>query len=60
MVGQLLGGLLIIIAIILAVVQHFNLYNLYGDASNKWYFWGLTIIIGIIGIVLIAYYYMKK
>jgi uncharacterized membrane-anchored protein len=60
---MLYGGiLLIIIAIILGVVQHFggSAYNMYGDESNKWYFWGLVIIIGLIGLVLAIWAYMKK
>lgn len=60
MIEKALGILLIIIAIILAAVQHFNVYNLYGDVSNKWYFYGLVIVIGIIGIILIAWGYMKS
>jgi len=60
MIEKALGILLIIIAIILAVVQHFGVANLYGDVSNRWYFYGLVIIIGIIGIILIAWAYMKK
>jgi drug/metabolite transporter (DMT)-like permease len=58
--GILLGALLIIIALILAVVQHFTSNNLYGDPSNKWYFWGLVIVIGLIGLILAAWMYMKK
>ena len=54
-----LGAVLIIIAIILAVVQHFG-PNLYGSQDNKWYFWGLVGIIGLIGIILAAWSYMKK
>ena len=53
------GGILVIIAIILGAVQHFGV-NLYGDASNKWYFWMLVAIIGIIGIILAAWSFMKN
>jgi len=60
MVEKALGILLIIIAIILAVVQHFNVYNFYDDPSNKWYFWALAIAMGIIGIILLAWGYMKS
>lgn len=59
MAGKALGILLVIIAIILALVQHFGGYNLYGDISNKWYFYGLLMVIGIIGIILAAWGYMK-
>ena len=54
-----LGIVLIIIAIILAVVQHFG-PNLYGSTDYKWYFWGLVGIIGLIGIILAAWSYIKK
>jgi Na+/melibiose symporter-like transporter len=60
---MLYGGiLLIIIAIILGSVQHFggSSYNMYGDESNKWYFWGLVGVIGLIGLVLAIWAYMKK
>jgi hypothetical protein len=55
-----LGGLLILIALILLVVQHFMGINLYGDESNKWYFWGLDGLIGLIGIILAAMPYIRK
>jgi surface polysaccharide O-acyltransferase-like enzyme len=58
-VEKVSGILLIIIAIILAAVQHFGAYNIYGDQSNKWYFYGLVIVIAIIGIILIVWGYMK-
>jgi len=54
-----LGILLIIIALILGGVQKFGT-NIYGSADNKWYFWGLVAIIGLIGIILAAWSYMKK
>ena len=60
---MLYGGiLLVIIALILGVVQHFGgpTYNMYGDESNKWYFYGLVGVIGVIGIVLAIWAYMKK
>lgn len=60
MMGQLLGGLLVIIAIILAAVQHFSMYNIYGSIDYKWYFYGLVVVIAIIGVVLVAWSYMKK
>lgn len=60
MIGQLVGVLLVLVAIILVAVQHFGGYNLYGDASNKWYFYGLVGIVGLLGIVLVAWYLMKK
>ncbi|NWG11407.1 hypothetical protein HXY33_06660 [Candidatus Bathyarchaeota archaeon] len=60
MYGMLLGILLIIIALILAVVQHYNIYNFYGDVSNKWYFWGFAVVLGIIGLIVAAWEYMKK
>lgn len=54
------GIVLIIIAIILGAVQHFMIYNFYGDVANKWYFYGLVGVIGLIGIVLAVWAYMKK
>jgi len=60
MMWQLLGIVLIIIAIILGAVQHFNVYNLYGSVDNKWYFYGLVGVIGLIGIVLLIWSFMKK
>jgi hypothetical protein len=55
-----LGGVLIIIAIIVFAVQHFGTYNLYGDVANKWYFYGLVGVIGLIGVILISWAYLKK
>jgi hypothetical protein len=54
------GVVLIIIALILGLIQHFNIYNFYGDAANKWYFYGIVGIIGIIGIIAAAWSYLKK
>jgi len=46
---------LIIVAAILGVVQHLQVYSFYGNVeANKWYFWGAVGIIGLIGIVLAA------
>jgi Na+/melibiose symporter-like transporter len=59
MMWMVIGALLIIIAIILGVVQHFQVYNIYGDDSNKWYFYGLVGVIGLIGIILAAWSLMK-
>jgi hypothetical protein len=60
MTGLILGAVLIIIAIILGLTQHYNVYNFYGDAANKWYFYGIVAIIGIIGLIAAAWSYMKK
>jgi surface polysaccharide O-acyltransferase-like enzyme len=60
MIEKVSGILLIIIAIILAAVQHSHAYNFYGADSNKWYFYGLVAIIVIIGLILIAWGYMKS
>lgn len=54
------GVILVIVAIILGVVQHFNIANIYGSSDNKWYFWALLVIIGLIGIILAAWGYIKK
>jgi hypothetical protein len=56
--GLLLGGLLILIAIILAAV-HF-IYKIYYESDVKWYFRGLIGVIGLIGIVVAAWAYTKK
>ena len=57
---QILGFVLIIIALILGLIQHFNMYNFYGDVANKWYFYGIVGVIGLIGIIAIAWTYIKK
>jgi fumarate reductase subunit D len=57
---QILGIVLIIIALILGLVQHFGVYNFYGDVANKWYFYGVAGVIGLIGIIAVAWAYMKK
>lgn len=59
MMWMVIGALLIIIALILGGVQHFA-YNIYGDDSNKWYFYGLVVVIGLVGIILAAWSFMKK
>jgi len=57
---QILGVVLIVIALILGIVQHFGGYNFYGDPVNKWYFYGIVGVIGLIGIIAVAWSYMKK
>jgi hypothetical protein len=57
---QILGVVLIVIALILGIVQHFGGYNFYGDPANKWYFYGIVGVIGLIGIIAVAWSYMKK
>jgi hypothetical protein len=57
---QILGAILIVIALILGLIQHFNVYNIYGDVANKWYFYGIVGVIGLIGIIAIAWSYIKK
>lgn len=57
------GVVLIIIALILGAVQHYNLlgYSIYGtDETFKWLFYGLVGIIGLIGIILVVLAAMKK
>jgi hypothetical protein len=62
-IGMLFGVLLIIIALILGALQHFyygpNNQSLYGSDANKWYFYGLVGVIGLVGIILAAWYFMK-
>jgi archaellum biogenesis protein FlaJ (TadC family) len=57
---QILGIVLIIIAIILAAVQHFEVANIYGDPSYKWYFYGIVGVIGLVGLIALAWSYIKK
>jgi uncharacterized membrane protein YuzA (DUF378 family) len=57
---QILGAILIIIALILGITQHFNIYNFYGGPDYKWYFYIIVGIIGLIGIIAIAWTYLKK
>jgi Na+/melibiose symporter-like transporter len=57
---MIIGVALIIITLILGIVQHFNIYNLYGDAANKWPFYGIVAVIGLIGIIAAAWSYLKK
>lgn len=54
-----LGVLLILIALILGAVQHF-VHNIYGAAGNKWYFYGLVVIIALIGLILAVWSLMKS
>lgn len=54
------GIVLIIIALILGAMQHFGTYNFYGADANKWYFYILVGIIGLVGIILAAWGAMKK
>jgi hypothetical protein len=54
------GVVLVIIALILGAMQHFGMYNFYGDDANKWYFYGIVGVIGLIGIILAAWGAMKK
>jgi Na+/melibiose symporter-like transporter len=54
------GIVLIIIALILGAVQHFGVANIYGSDDNKWLFYGLVAVIGLIGIILAAWSYMRK
>ena len=56
----ILGIVLVIIALILGVMQHFGIYNFYGTIDYKWYFYGVVSIIGLVGIILAAWSAMKK
>jgi hypothetical protein len=56
------GIVLIIIAIILGAVRYSSMYDFgvkYG-AGNGYYFYALVAIIGVIGIILMAWAYMKN
>lgn len=52
--------MLILVAIILGGIQHFSGFNIYGSEDNKWYFYSAVVIIGLIGIALVAWFFMKK
>lgn len=58
------GIVLILIAILLFLVQHFyfgpNNQSLYGSEGNKWYFYGLVGITGLIGLIVAAWSYMRE
>ena len=58
---MLIGGLLlIVVAVALFEMQHFGFYNFYGDAGNKWYFYGVVGVVGLVGLVLAALSFMKS
>ena len=56
---MVVGVILILIALILGALQHFyygpNSQSIYGSDANKWYFYILVGIIGLIGIILVAW-----
>ena len=56
---MVIGVILILIALILGALQHFyygpNSQSIYGSDANKWYFYILVGIIGLIGIILVAW-----
>ena len=60
MTALILGAVLIVIALILGGVQLLHVYNIYGDISNKWYFYGAVGAIGLVGILATAWGLMKK
>jgi len=57
MIEKVLGIVLIIVGIILAVLEHAD--HFYGR-GNEGYFYGLAAVIAIIGVILIAWGYMKS
>lgn len=57
MIEKVVGVLLIIIAIILGAVHFIG--KIFYASDVKWAFRGLVIIIGIIGIILLAWGFMK-
>ncbi len=54
------GVLLVVISLIAAAVQDLHIYNIYGNVSNKWYFYGTIAVILIIGIILVVWGLTKK
>lgn len=63
MIWEIVGVLLILIALVLGGLQHFVYTSsnaLYGSEGNKWYFYGLVGLIGLVGIVLLVWALMMK
>jgi len=56
----ILGAALIIVALIVGGVQLLHVYNIYGAGSNRWYFYGAVGAVGLIGIILAAWGWLKK
>lgn len=54
------GIVLIAIALILGGVQDLRIYNIFGGGANKLYFYSSVGIILLVGIVLVAWSYMRK
>lgn len=59
-VALVLGAILIVIVVILGLVQIFRVYNIYGVAQNRLYFYGALAISGITGLILAAWGLLKK
>ena len=55
-----LGAVLIVIALILGGVQDLHIYNIYGSTSNKGYFYVTVEVLGLIGIILPLWSFLKK
>ena len=60
MAALILGAVLFVIALILGGVHVLSVYNIYGDAANRLYFYGAVATIGIVGIMLSVWSMMKK
>lgn len=56
----ILGAVLVIIAAVLGLVQILHVYNIYGVAANKWYFYGCVATSGIVGLLLAVWGLLKK
>jgi hypothetical protein len=54
------SAVLIVIALIFGGVQLLHIYNIYGKGSNRWYYYGSVGVIGLIGIILAAWGFLKK
>jgi O-antigen/teichoic acid export membrane protein len=57
---QLLGAVLVLVAIILGGIQLLRIFNIYGASGNRWFFYGSVGVIGLVGIILLAWSFMKK
>jgi intracellular septation protein A len=61
MTGLIRGAIIIVIATIVGGIQILHIYNIYGAVHvNKWIFYGVVAIVGIIGIIQVAYSALKE
>jgi hypothetical protein len=56
----IVGAVFIVIALIFGGVQVLHIYNIYGIPENRWYYYGSVAVIGLIGIALVVWSFLKK